>query len=410
MIRKGLRMRFPRSMGRWTLPICALVVAAALTPGAQALPPDPNNAALLYYQAFLILPQNQDQVRTVLQDLPYGVEPNDQIREYLKQCQPAIDLVVAATQIPACDWGLRYSQGFQMRIAHLGEIRRLAFAITDDSKVLVADGQYRQALDRCLVLRRMAAQVGDATLISYLVNISLNGLSETSIARTLSTMPPDAEVLAWLKGELDVTPQGNLAIQNAIRTEEECILASLSRGSDRVIEDLKTTGADVRPRLTDAEARPDLIERLKTGDAAFLEGSRKYIQNHFGDVLAIIDSPVVMVQKLSRLDALGKQPDLDAKTNPHALLAAALLPAISRVMFLDARAKSNDNMLKAAIEVYLTKAKTGSLPDQLPPTTPKDTFTGEDFKYEKTKEGFTLSRWTDDPKTDKTYQYEFKVK
>ena len=35
---------------------------------------------------------------------------------------------------------------------------------------------------------------------------------------------------------------------------------------------------------------------------------------------------------------------------------------------------------------------------------------GQDFKYEKTKEGFKLSRWTNDPKGDKTYQFEFKVK
>jgi hypothetical protein len=32
------------------------------------------------------------------------------------------------------------------------------------------------------------------------------------------------------------------------------------------------------------------------------------------------------------------------------------------------------------------------------------------LSYEKTKDGFTLSRWTDEPAFDKTYQFEFKVK
>jgi hypothetical protein len=381
--------------------LLACIIAAIAAPGACALPPDPNNAALLYYQAFLLMPQDQDQVSLLLQDLPYGVEPNDQIREYLKRCQPAIDMAVAASQLAVCDWGLQFSQGFQMRIAHLGQIRRLAFLLRDDSKILVADGQYHESLERCLTLRRVAQHVGDDTLISWLVGIAINAQADKAIRSTLGMMPADAQTLAWLKSELAAAPAKPLLVQNALKTEEECLLASLSLGPDRVIEDLKTT---------DAEVRPGLIERLKNGDGAFLEESRKYIQNHFSAMLAIIQSPVVSVQKLGRLEDLSKQPDLDAKTNPHALLAATLLPAVSRVTLNDARAKSNENMLKAAIEVYLVKAKTGSLPSQIPSTAPKDVFTGQDFKYEKTKEGFTLSRWTDDPKGDKTWQFEFKVK
>jgi hypothetical protein len=392
-------MRFTKHISRVILLAC--IVATVMTPTSRAVPPDPNNAALLYYQAFLLMPQDRDQVLLLLQDLPHGVEPNDQIREYLKQCQPAVDLAVAASEIPVCDWGPRYSQGYQLVMPHLMHIRRLAFLLRDDLKVRVTDRQYHEALVRCLALRRMGQHVGDQTLISLLVNIAIQAQADKAVRNTLGAMPADTQTLIWLRSELATGPARQLLLQNALKTEEECVLISLSLGTDRVIENLKTF---------DAETHTGLIERLRNGDEAFLEGSRRYIQNHFIAILAIVEDPTVWARKLSRLDALGRQPDLDARTNPHALLAAAFLPAVSKVVLNEARARSNQDMLMAAIEVYLAKARTGSLPNQLPDGAPKDPFTGSPFKYEKTKEGFKLSRWTDDPKTDKNWQFEFNVK
>ena len=48
------------------------------------------------------------------------------------------------------------------------------------------------------------------------------------------------------------------------------------------------------------------------------------------------------------------------------------------------------NGIKAAVEIYLIVAKTGKLPEKLPDYLPKDPFTGQDFLYEITDEGFTL--------------------
>ena len=48
------------------------------------------------------------------------------------------------------------------------------------------------------------------------------------------------------------------------------------------------------------------------------------------------------------------------------------------------------NALKAAIEIYLIKAKTGKLPNELPDYLPKDPYTGKGFDYETTEDGFVL--------------------
>ena len=379
---------------------CALLAMLTTGPLVWAFPQDPNNAALLYYQAFLLLPTDKDQVRGLLEDLPYGVDPNNQIREYLKQCQPVIDLAVAASQIQACDWGLRYSQGARTPMPHLSQIRRLAFLLRDDSKVLVADKQYRLALERCLTLRRMAQHVGDRTVISFLVGTAIKALADKAMQNTLEYMPPDEKTLAWLKQQLTAVPGTDLQIRNAIKGEEKFCIDEKGVDKDLLIEQAKETQG----------ISPDQVEQLRKADDAFLEASLRYRTVHFQSALTILEGTDPYPKKLAQLEALEKKPESDAKQDPHALLAVLMGKPYVKLLTLDMRSRSNDSLVKTAVEVYLAKARTGTVPDRLPPGVPKDPFNGQDFKYERIKEGFTLSRWTDDPAKDKTYRFTFKVK
>jgi hypothetical protein len=68
------------------------------------------------------------------------------------------------------------------------------------------------------------------------------------------------------------------------------------------------------------------------------------------------------------------------------------------------------NSVKAAVEIYLIVAKTGRLPKMLPEGLPKDPYTGRDFLYEITNEGFAL-RCQDVEFLNRKYKdLEFKVK
>jgi hypothetical protein len=232
--------------------------------------------------------------------------------------------------------------------------------------------------------------------------VALNAVGQRSIQSTLSAMPPDQETLSWLEGELTTTSRRQVLMQNALKTEEEVVLAKFTLSNPNV--------AEMVAESLGGAAAPEVAEHLKNADEAFFEGSRKYYKDHIDTVLAIVDSSALYAQKFSRLEELDKRASLEAKDNPHAILTAAFMPAIARVLTLDTRARSGDNMLKAAIEVYLVKARTGKLPDRLPTGLPKDAFNDQDFTYAKTADGFTLSRWTDEPAIDKTYQFEFKVK
>ena len=53
------------------------------------------------------------------------------------------------------------------------------------------------------------------------------------------------------------------------------------------------------------------------------------------------------------------------------------------------------NSTKAAVELYLVMVRTGQLPEELPDYLAKDPYTGRDFLYEKTDDGFVLGCQSD---------------
>jgi len=62
-----------------------------------------------------------------------------------------------------------------------------------------------------------------------------------------------------------------------------------------------------------------------------------------------------------------------------------------------------------AVDIYIINAKTGKLPDAIPASLPKDMFSGKDFEYEKTADGFILRCQGRDLLKDEVHEYEFKV-
>jgi hypothetical protein len=63
----------------------------------------------------------------------------------------------------------------------------------------------------------------------------------------------------------------------------------------------------------------------------------------------------------------------------------------------------------SAVDIYIINAKTGDLPNAIPAGLPRDLFSGEDFEYEKTADGFILRCQAKDLLKDEIYEYEFKV-
>ncbi len=75
---------------------------AEITPWLEdGMPQNLGNAALLYYQAFLLRPEPPESIKYEINSVS---EPTRQIRTYLGRCLPMIEIVEIASRMPQCIW------------------------------------------------------------------------------------------------------------------------------------------------------------------------------------------------------------------------------------------------------------------------------------------------------------------
>ncbi len=166
--------------------LAAVLIASNVT--ALAQPPD--NAALLYYQAFLQREDPNETMRWMLRDFDNGeIVSNEAITRYIEGNRRVIDLVVKAADVSKCDWGYDYSQGFNMEITNLTPLYRIACLLVVEARWLAEQGTYTTALDRCVTLRKIALHACDRMLISYLVGTQTNEMANGAVQYVLGLMP-----------------------------------------------------------------------------------------------------------------------------------------------------------------------------------------------------------------------------
>ena len=380
--------------------ICITLILAMSTPLVFAYPPDPDNAALLYYQAFLLYEQPDDSTRGLLKDLSQGkIDPNEKIIEYVEGCHTSLELAMVASEIPMCNWGVRFSEGFAANLPFLGQVRSLYFLTIADARILAAEGDYKEAFSRCLAAKRMGQHMGDNMLISVLVAISIDKGANNCIRDILGSMPDDADTLQWLKTQLATVPTRALSVNHALKLEREVALRTMQvENVDMLVETLTGAGIEVSD------------EMLEAVDEMSLQKFREHYSNHMSAIQNTLSAPMTYAKKYRELEKLDKRSKSEAEGNTDAALTAFLAPATAKAYNLSVRANALNNATKTAVDIYIIKAKTGKLPDALPADSPKDPFSGKDFEYEVTKNSFILRCQAEDLDKDEIHQYEFKVK
>jgi len=64
-----------------------------------------KNAALLYYQAFLLFPDPSEALQEKIDDVCRGAEPDTSMRVFLGQCVPTLEMFKIASRMSDCTWG-----------------------------------------------------------------------------------------------------------------------------------------------------------------------------------------------------------------------------------------------------------------------------------------------------------------
>lgn len=380
---------------------CFFLIVILSASFGQNFPPE--NAAVLYLRAFIIYEEPDSDLSKMLDDLRDGkIKPNDQIRQYFQKNRPVIELVTTASQIPDCDWGRDHSKGFDLMMPELATVRKLAFMLVADSKVFLYDGDYKTSLERCLTIHRMARHIGDDLIISNLVGIAMNGLANKHIKIILSEMPADVETLQWLKNQMLEISAQTPSLISAILNEAEILVREIRK--ERIDEMLK----DQSQQEIVQQIPKEIIEKIRNGDEAYFTQSRKYYMDFISSLQAAFALPYEDAYR--ELDKLNEKITQEAGSNPVAFATSTMSSSVAKLCTNEMVFKTNFNAVNAAIDIYILKAKIGHLPDELPKDLPKDLFSGKDFIYEKTGDGFILRCRGKDLSKDKIYEYEFKVK
>jgi len=396
--------------------ICVILALWPIGVHAATLPPDPDNAALLYYQAFLLRPEPDADTSASIDKVIGGSEPDEQLREYLNlpDCRDTIEFAEAAAQLPQCNWGIRFSQGIGAPLPLLVHFRPLIFLLYADAHVLATDGDYLAALGRCLTIRRIGGHLGDDTMVNYALSVGTDRSSLRYIQNVLGSMPPDIDILVWLRGQLAAVQGAVLSPAKALEMDLELILQSMRSDPDdlvwlreQLIEHDEGKNGEYIWSLTDEE----LLALIAEPYADFLNYA-----------LRVIDSEMPYKEKYTELQRLIDELKDEFGSDPGTkLFVLPLASELIEIYSFQVRYTAQLNALKAAIEIYLVTANTGRLPDTLPDYLPKDPFSGQDFQYEITEKGFVLrcrakdilaSQAIQPPGTsqDVVHEYEFELR
>jgi hypothetical protein len=353
--------------------ILAMLFITAST--VSAFPRDPDNAALLYYQAFLSFPKDYDQMPGAMEAVVDGTaEPDDVVRGYLAKYQTSIKLALAASDLDVCDWGMRYSEGFDAIMAHLGQMRSLSRVMATQAQILLHDGQVREGLKYYLAMRKMAWHTGDDLIISYLVRVSIKTMADKGLRQALCRESLDQETLTWLKQQLVTGPDLPGKVRKALQIEEEIAVGQMSLGKDRLVAMLIKDNPDLSA---------DHLARLKSVGEPFYAANRAYYQQQMQRMFELLDSSDAYAQKHQGFVQLIQQVQADSQQKEEAILTG--------------------------LELFMIKARTGAFPDQLPGSAALDLFSGKAFQYIKGGNGFTLRCQAEDLDKNTVYEYAYTV-
>ncbi|MGD2094117.1 MAG: hypothetical protein PVH77_03820, partial [Phycisphaerales bacterium] len=336
--------------------ICCIVFLCTLGAHAAPLPSTPDNAALLYYQAFLLVPEYDVKL---IHPVLNGADPNQSVRDHVENYREAIELADTATKIPNCNWGIMRSQLGRSSANVIGPLRQLTFLLELDARILTADGDYLPALERSLSIRRLAQHIADEAIIGYLVSLPIHNRAYLSICHTLGSMSPDAEMLTWLQGQLSGVQGPPPSPAGAMETTLKDNVEFLSTHPDVIA----TWRENAMELIEDENTRQEIIDLTDEELIALAEQS---YNSFLASVNRVIGSNMPYQQKYLELQVLVEElMDYDIG-DPVGMISSYLSSDVVRQHSLYVGSIARFNATRTAIEVYLINANTGQLPDTLP--------------------------------------------
>ncbi|MGD0089787.1 MAG: hypothetical protein ABSE73_07690, partial [Planctomycetota bacterium] len=167
---------------------CVLLVALAASLHAGEEQPMPPNAALKYWQAATLLPDDTDNKQAKLFARPELPET----AEFVRSCGQALMFLHQGAAIRRSDWGVAYELGMEMPLPHLAKMRRLARAAVISAQYEFGRKDYKAGVERAFDILALARHAGGGNLlIGRLVEVAITSMAVDVLASNLPGCPPE---------------------------------------------------------------------------------------------------------------------------------------------------------------------------------------------------------------------------
>ncbi|UCD50445.1 MAG: hypothetical protein JSW27_23335 [Phycisphaerales bacterium] len=203
------------------------------------------------------------------------------------------------------------------------------------------------------------------------------------IKHFLAWMPPDANMITWLELQLGREEGPSWRPRRALASWRDMEIESW-RASPEVYEHRRTV---YLRQMTD----PAAVEELQNLAVPELLGRMRTAYNRFLDSAAVIlEGDSSYQDTCTRIEQLIEGVHAEGMKGSAIAFMYPCVDTVDDYYTMHINAKALANAVKVALAVYRLKAETGRLPEALPDGLPGDPYSGKDFEYEITGEGFTL--------------------
>jgi hypothetical protein len=388
-----------------------------------------GNAALLYYSAAALCPDSDPRDTEDIQkkigdwrEMPVDQLDRKEVDKALSSFSNCFHQIKLAAQRNNCQWEMPLEDGYAMQMPHLATFRRMIFAMQLQIRLKIADGQIDQAMEMLqqgLYMGRSIAQ--GPTVIQDLVGVAITALMLKEVEGLMQI--PDSPNLYWA---LTALPNPMIDMHSSLENEREMLFVEFPQlrnlesevlspaQASAVISDfmnkiqalsedmvdvpfkgLLPVGwvmmhySDAKEYLARKGYSQERIEALPAAQAVLIYQKQEYLEM-LDNLFKWFELPYYQAQPHLQEAAkrlVDNQYNKGIKTN----LFCTLVPALSRIAFLQARLDRNIALLRTIEAIRMFAADhSGQLPGSLTEITsipiPLDPVTGKDFIYRRIDE------------------------
>lgn len=351
--------------------VLALGEPAVAQPSATKADPAAN-AAIKYWQAFGLLPaldKDQEGIVNEWDKAPI----NAAALKIIEQSRNSLEYLHRGAKLAQCDWGLEYKDGINMLIPHLAKVRTLANLAALRARHEFERGNAKAGWDDVRAILMLARHVEtDPIMISQVVGYGAEGIAIQAAASHLQDSKPSLADAAVVLDLLPANPTYTQMLQVEKQTSAEWLIQEL------LIAEKNKPGSW-------RKAWNDLLGGPNEGGT---ETSKAPAVKSLDEAVKLLEGLPPLYDEVARLTELP-WPEFDArysqfiqKVRASNAAAAAIFPAMERVVAGKRRADARIALLKAAVAV----AQGG--PDRLKDI--QDPFGDGPFEYKAVDGGFEL--------------------